>query len=86
VLARSVQAGVNYQVHGDNYPVRRGGDLLWSDVLAESPLISFQRLPGAKRAVGRRYRPECRFTTPQGAVHRLVLWAGGLSTAGAGSG
>jgi hypothetical protein len=40
---------------------------------------------GKRSASGRRHRPGSggQATNPAGAVHRLVLWAGGLSTAGA---
>jgi hypothetical protein len=44
-----------------------------------------ERLFGKRSASGRRHRPGSggQATNPAGAVHRLVLWAGGLSTAGA---
>ena len=38
---------------------------------------------GARQAIGVGRGAVVKPRTPRGAVHRLVLWAGGLSTAGA---
>ena len=74
---------------GDNYPGRwrRGEFLDGLSVLAGFSLVSFFNgclASEARQAGGIGRGAVVKPRTPPGAVHRLVLWAGGLSTAGAG--
>ena len=60
--------------------VRSGGHRQFFDPLFQSAV----RASEARQAVGISRGAVVKPRTPRGAVHRLVLWAGGLSTAGAG--
>jgi hypothetical protein len=70
----------------DNYPGRwrRGNSLMVRGSWLSCLWSPFERLFGKRSASGRRHRSGSggQATHPAGAVHRLVLWAGGLSTAG----